>query len=95
MRIMMLTTIAAASLLAPAGAQEGVQRAPGEPTRMICKKFEATGTRLGTRRVCATADEWAQRESQDQATMRALQQRGRLESEGHRTSGIANLTRGI
>lgn len=80
MRIALLPISAVAILLAAsASAQQPTQKASDEPAKMVCKKFQSTGTRLRNRRVCASATEWAQREAQDQASLRAF--RGRMNGE--------------
>ena len=55
---------AVAALAVPATAQvTSVERnnAPlttGDPNKIVCKKEETIGTRLGTRKVCLTAQQW-------------------------------------
>lgn len=41
----------------------GTARAPGgnDPKRMVCERVEVTGSRLGARRVCLTAAQWAEK----------------------------------
>ncbi|SMF61406.1 hypothetical protein [Allosphingosinicella indica] len=66
MRGMLILAVAAtAALGAPALAQSGASNIKtGEKMdsdKVICRKVEpATGSRLGSKRVCATAREWAQ-----------------------------------
>ena len=100
MRIALLPIPAVAILLAASAAaqQPPAERAQDEPAKMICKKFKATGTRLGNRRVCASAGDWAQREAEDQATLRGF--RGRLDGETTKTpqqleNALARSLRGI
>lgn len=48
----------------------------GDPSRVICRKQNVTGSRLGSQRVCATAAEWAARKQQSrQSIERAQSQR--------------------
>ena len=79
MRTAMLPAVLATILLAaPAGAQQPVEKASGEPTKMICKRAKPTGTRLGGRRVCATQEQWRQREKEDQELVNKIQADSRL-----------------
>lgn len=74
MRIMLLSVASTALLLTTPGvAQERVEKSTAAPTKMICKKFEGTGTRLKNRRVCATAEQWRQREKEDQELINKIQ----------------------
>ncbi|WP_339826561.1 hypothetical protein [uncultured Parasphingorhabdus sp.] len=45
----------------------------GDPTRMICRKQENTGSRLGAKRVCATAAEWDARKQQNRESVERTQ----------------------
>ena len=45
----------------------------GDPTRMICRKQETTGSRLGSKRVCATAAEWDARKQQNREAVERSQ----------------------
>lgn len=48
----------------------------GDPTRVICRKEKNTGSRLGSKRICATAAEWsAQKQQSRQAIERSQSQR--------------------
>src|SRR5690606_3374294 len=48
----------------------------GDPTRVICRKEKNTGSRLGSKRICATAAEWsAQKQQSRQAVERSQSQR--------------------
>lgn len=40
-------------------AQEGHDKTP-DPNRLICRKQAIPGSRIGSKRVCATAAQWAQ-----------------------------------
>ena len=41
---------------------------PAKP-KVVCKSFGATGSRLATKRICATAQEWDERERNDRETL--------------------------
>lgn len=79
MRTALLPAILATLVLAaPAGAQQPVKKVSDEPTKMICKRAKPTGTRLGGRRVCATQEQWRQREKDDQELVNRMQAESRL-----------------
>jgi hypothetical protein len=48
-----------AMLIAPAGAAPE-KKSPGE--KVICRELGETGSRLATKRVCLTRDQWRQQE---------------------------------
>lgn len=45
-----------------------------DPNQVVCEYQEILGSRLGSRKVCATRAEWAQRRQDDRATI----ERGQL-----------------
>lgn len=49
-----------------------------DPNRVVCEKQEVVGSRLGTKRVCMTAAEWAtkRREERQMIDRSQVQQRG-------------------
>ena len=49
-------------------------RKSGDPNRIICEVEETTGTRLGARKVCKTAAEWAELKQQHRQTLEKVQQ---------------------
>lgn len=44
-----------------------------DPNRMICRKQEIIGSRLGSKRVCATAAQWAQMKADMRQTTERVQ----------------------
>ena len=69
-------TLAAMALLVPqvASAAQEPQPAPRTPAaKKICKTQTITGSRLATKRVCGTADEWAQQRLQDRQAVEKVQ----------------------
>jgi len=79
MRIALLpAALAVLVLAAPSSAQEGAAKANSEPVKVICKRAKATGTRLGSRRVCASKEQWRQREKDDQELLNKIQANSRL-----------------
>ena len=53
-----------------AAAPPPVQAAAVAKPKMICRTMEVTGSRLGGKRVCMTAQDWRQREADDQCWLR-------------------------
>lgn len=45
-----------------------------DPNRVVCEVEQTTGTRLGARKVCKTAAEWAQMKQQQRETLEKVQQ---------------------
>lgn len=58
----------------PAAAAPGAagQSAPGAE-RMICRREQASGSRLGAKRICQTAAEWERRRREDQQATEKIQ----------------------
>ncbi|WP_395624241.1 hypothetical protein [Sphingomonas daechungensis] len=63
--------IAQAPAAAPAPAQ--TQTKPNDPNEKVCVKQEVIGSRLGTKKVCMTRAEWADRKLQDQQELTRVQ----------------------
>ena len=63
--------------------------APGTTTdaKLICAKEAVTGSRLGAKRICKTAEEWAETRRLDRETVERLQ--------ANRYKGNEGLTGGI
>ena len=45
----------------------------GDPNERICEKVEIIGSRLASKRICATRAEWADRKRQDREALEAAQ----------------------
>lgn len=45
----------------------------GDPTRVICRRQDSTGSRLQAKRVCATAGEWAAKRMAERETIEKAQ----------------------
>ena len=45
----------------------------GDGARMICRKIEGTGSRMNTKKVCATATEWAAQKAQNRQVIEQAQ----------------------
>jgi hypothetical protein len=49
-------------------------RKSSDPNKMICEVAQTTGTRLGARKVCKTAAEWAQLKEETRQNVEKVQQ---------------------
>ena len=76
---MLIRTLLLAAALtigtAPALAQPKPQpnTSTGDPNERICEKVEIIGSRLASKRICATRAEWADRKRQDREALEAAQ----------------------
>jgi hypothetical protein len=67
-----------AALGSPAAAQppvENAQTSKQPSTERICENIIVTGSRLGTKKICATRAEWAERRLQDRQVVEQIQTR--------------------
>lgn len=46
---------------------------PHDPDKLICERVETTGTRLGARRTCMTAEQWAARRREQREDLERVQ----------------------
>jgi invasion protein IalB len=46
-----------------------------DPDRIICEKIRETGSRLNTRKVCMTAQQWEEQRRRDRENLQDAQQR--------------------
>lgn len=78
----MLRLILVASLVgsAPAVAQSSDTTKAKDPFRKICERVEVTGSRLGVKRVCMTAQQWEEQRHIDRHSIEDLQQRQSVRS---------------
>jgi uncharacterized protein (DUF2147 family) len=75
---MALAGPALAQAASQSAAEPAVEEADNSQNRMICKKEKQSGTRLGSKRTCMTAAQWAQvQRDQREATERAQANRPR------------------
>ncbi|NUT01728.1 MAG: hypothetical protein HOP96_12220 [Sphingomonas sp.] len=74
MRIVVLT-IALAIGTTPSLAQktQAPNTSTGDPNERICEKVPMIGSRLASKRICATRAEWAERKQQDKEALEAAQ----------------------
>ncbi len=78
MKLALLATLLTAAAM-PAAAQVSPAAgspspAKADPAKKICERVEETGTRLGSRRVCMTAEEWQARRASDRTEVERAQQ---------------------
>lgn len=61
----LLAALGYAALPAPLIAEQGQPKTAKDPNERICENQSVVGSRLATRRVCATRAEWAERRRLD------------------------------
>ena len=65
-RRILLFAIAAMAVAPPVIAAPDSKRAvAADPNRKICQEVDTIGTRLGKKKICATAAEWEEKKRQD------------------------------
>lgn len=76
----LLAVLAATGLfLAPnAAAQADKDKTPRDPNEKVCETIKPVGSRLATKRVCATRAEWADKRRQDREETEKAQRLGCL-----------------
>jgi len=89
MRLFSIASGAASLMLvlsaAPASSQSqatGQQAPQKDPNRVICQRIEEIGSRLASKRICMTAQQWDERRRQDRQALQDLQQH-QTEPSGH------------
>lgn len=65
MAFTLITAFGCATLAAPLGAEPSQPKPAKDPNEKICEKQSVVGSRLATRRVCATRAEWAEKRRLD------------------------------
>jgi invasion protein IalB len=87
MRVFSIASGAAGLMLAlgaaPALSQSqptGQQTAQKDPNRVICQRVEEIGSRLASKRICMTAQQWDEQRRQDRMAVQNLQQRENIPS---------------
>ena len=61
----------AADPVAPVASEK--VRPPADPNQKICQDITQVGSRLGTKRICATRAEWAAKRKDDRDTVDGIQ----------------------
>jgi hypothetical protein len=60
----------------PASADQPPKPQKGDPDEIVCEKITAIGSRVATKRVCATRAEWAEKRRLDKEAMEQAQRMG-------------------
>jgi hypothetical protein len=60
-----LLIVAAAGMCAPAWSEPAPKPKKGDPNEVVCEKIETIGSRVATKKVCATRAEWAEKRRLD------------------------------
>ena len=65
------------ALILAAVSGQPVQAAPPATDlhKVVCKRLDQTGSRLGSKKICLTKAEWAERQRRDQEDLRRMQAR--------------------
>ena len=61
------------SLGSPSAADTATQSVPLDPNQKICETVTSVGSRLATKKVCATRAEWAEKRKQDREVVDQMQ----------------------
>lgn len=78
-RYLLLFSLSAAAVTPPAiGAPDSRLTASADPNRKICQEVGTIGTRLGKKKICATAAEWEERKRQDREEVDQRQRAARV-----------------
>jgi hypothetical protein len=85
----MLFVAAGVAVAMPAAAQTTIQPQPvqtatakSDVNKLICKKQEEIGSRLGAKKVCLTLEQWQARTTEDRQQLERVQQGARGPSSG-------------
>lgn len=57
----------------PAETPSSKARPPADPNQKVCQDITVVGSRLATKRICATREEWAQKRRDDRDTVDQIQ----------------------
>ena len=71
-------SLIAVSIVSAAFAEEPKAKAPLDPNEKVCEKITLVGSRLATKKVCATRAEWADKRRQDREEVEKAQRLGCL-----------------
>ena len=69
----MTLLLSAAPALAQTQPADRPAAAKSNSNRIICEKVEQTGSRLATKRICMTAEQWAERRRMDREALESVQ----------------------
>jgi hypothetical protein len=71
-----LSIVAAVGFAAPALSETAPKPKKGDPNEIVCEKITAIGSRVATKRVCATRAEWAEKRKLDKEAIEQAQRMG-------------------
>ena len=71
-----LAIVAAIGIYAPAGSEPTPKPKEGDPNEVVCEKITSIGSRVATKRVCATRAEWAEKRRLDKEAVDQAQRMG-------------------
>jgi len=71
-----MTVAAMVGGVMPATADQGARLPKGDPGEIVCEKITAIGSRVATKRVCATRAEWAEKRRLDKEAIEQAQRMG-------------------
>ena len=75
----LLLSILAVAAAPPAfGAPDSKRTVSADPNRRICQEVGTIGTRLGKKKICATAAEWEEKKRQDRDEVDQRQRAARI-----------------
>ena len=70
---LLVTAAPALAQAQPDGQQPSAKQ--NDPNRVICEKIRETGSRLNSRKVCMTAQQWEEQRRRDRENLQDAQQR--------------------
>jgi hypothetical protein len=73
------TLIAALSIGSAAPAEQPKEKKAFDPNEKVCETIKPLGSRLATKRICATRAEWAEQRKQDREETEKAQRLGCLQ----------------
>ena len=77
-KLTFVSLIAALSIGSSAPAEQPKAKAPLDPNEKVCETISVVGSRLATKKVCATRAEWAEQRKQDREETEKAQRLGCL-----------------
>lgn len=88
-----LALVATTGMAAPALSQEAPKPKKGDPNEIVCEKITAIGSRVATKRVCATRAEWAEKRRLDQEAVEQAQRMGNAPCQTTGTGSGSGMSR--
>lgn len=76
----MLLLASAAPAIAQGASASSADSKASNPNKIVCERYEETGSRLASRRVCKTVREWEEQSKKSRAAAAPKQQSGGAEA---------------